>query len=70
VINLRYKLKYKLAFATFATTVMVTYLITYMKYIKDIRQIVNGDRINEENRLEEINLREIRRESGNDIDQT
>jgi hypothetical protein len=61
----------QLAFATFATTVMVTYLITYMKYIKDIRQMINGDRINEENRLEQINLRELRREeSANDtIDQ-
>jgi len=52
----------QLAFATFSTTVMLTYLVTYMKYIKDIRIMILGDRLNEENRLEEINLREIQRE--------
>ena len=29
---------------------------------KDIRIMILGDRLNEENRLEEINLREIQRE--------
>jgi len=53
----------QLAFATFSTTVMLTYLVTYMKYIKDIRLMILGDRVNEENRLEEINLREIQREN-------
>jgi len=53
----------QLAFATFSTTVMLTYLVTYMKYIKDIRIMILGDRLNEESRLEEINLREIQREN-------
>ena len=53
----------QLAFATFATTVMVTYLVTYMKYIREIRDMTVNPGQEEENRLDEINMRELEREN-------
>lgn len=42
---------------------MVTYLVTYMKYIREIRDMTVNPGQEEENRLDEINMRELEREN-------